>query len=92
MQEIQATNPGDLRVNHGEVMGEPVAWWEEEQRHSAGPRSNLVLCSVIEIKEEGAGCLVSKGPDKGQRTPFPQGVSFGEMAALEWIVPWKNLT
>lgn len=55
MQVVQATNPGDLRVHHGEVMGEPMAWWEEEQRYLTGPRRNLVLCSAVEIKEEGDG-------------------------------------
>lgn len=72
MQVVQATSPGDLRINHGEVMGGPVAWWEE-QRHSTGPRRNLVLCSTMEIKEERLGCLVNKSPDKGQGTPFPPG-------------------
>lgn len=83
MQVAEATNPGDLKVNHREeAMAEPMMSWEEEQRHETGPRESLVLCSAMEIKEKGVGHLVSKSPDKGQRaTPPPWADSFREMAA-----------
>lgn len=54
-------NSGNLSANDGEVTGKLMKQREEGKRHSVGPR-NLVLCSMMEMKEEGDGVSGQQGP------------------------------
>lgn len=56
-------NSGNLSTNDGEVTGKLMKQREEGKRHSVGPR-NLVLCSAMEMKEEGDGIWSARAPTK----------------------------